>query len=197
MAKRLSKSGELLLKIAIVGQPDSGKKEIITNVAEKYNQSALRTISVSNAEIVLTEFILPEPLSDGPFVRVELYTVSGSPLHQAADQLVMSDCDALVFVVSCNPSKVSECKLTLANLMQNAAHVGLDWSEVILVLQYNKAEYFPMTKIDELDAWLGVNLDQVQRFQTRTDQADQQRLAVDAAIRGAIAKIGIPSSECR
>ncbi|MGB2402736.1 MAG: hypothetical protein ACPIA7_04935, partial [Akkermansiaceae bacterium] len=156
MAKRLSKSGELLLKIAIIGQVDSGKKEIIKNVAEEYDQSALRTALISNAEIIRAEFILPEPLPDGPFVRVELYALSGSPLHQAANQLVMSNCDSLVFVVSCDPKKASACKSALVNLMQNGARVGLDWNEVELVLQYNKAEYFPNTSIEEVDSWLGV-----------------------------------------
>lgn len=194
MAKRLSPSGELLLKIAIVGQPDSGKRDIITHVADNYDQSALRTISVSDAEIILAEFILPEPLSDGPFVRVELYAVSGNPLHQAADQLVLSDCDALVFVVNCDPEKILECKAALANLMRNAAHVGLSWGEVVLVLQYNKAQQHPATTIKDIDSWLGVDVDQVERYHTKTDHPHEQGLAVDAAIRGAVAKVELLST---
>jgi len=194
MAKRLSPSGELLLKIAIIGQPDSGKRDIITHVANSYDQSALRTISVSDAEIILAEFILPEPLSDGPFVRVELYAVSGSPLHQATDQLVMSGCDALVFVVGCDPEKTSECKAALRSLTQNAALTGLNLGEVVLVLQYNKADGYPMTTMNDMDSLLGVNIDQVERYHTKVKHPNEQGLAVDAAIRGAVANIGLPSA---
>lgn len=189
MAKWLSKSGELSFKIAIIGQPGSGKKDIIRHVVERYDQSALRSATVSDAEVLRAEFIWPEPLPDGPFVRVELQGISGKPTHQAADQLVMSNCDALVFVVSCDPSQMSECKTALRELMSNAAVTGLNWNEVILVLQYNKADQYPITTPEALDSWLGVNLDRVQRYPTKSDSPDQQRLAVNAAIQAVIAKV--------
>ena len=48
MAKWGSKIGEKFsIKIAIVGQPNSGKKNIIEYVAEQYDQSALKSASVS------------------------------------------------------------------------------------------------------------------------------------------------------
>ena len=195
MAKWVSKSGELSLKIAIIGQPGSGKKEIIRSVVEQYNQSALRTVMVSDAEVISSEFILPEPLPDGPFVRVGLKAVSGNPTHQAADQLVLSQCDALVFVVSCDPSQVKECKATLSNLIQNAANIDLNWNEAILVVQYNKAEQYPSTTREDLDSWLGVNVDEVKRYHTKSNSPEQQRLAVDAAIRSLVSKLGRPSAD--
>ena len=189
MAKWVPKSGEVSIKIAIVGQPNSGKKNIIEYVAEQYDQSALKFASVSGAEIVRTEFIWPEPVADGPFVRVGLLALSEQPLHQAAEQLLLADCDGLVFVVNCDPSKISECKSTLASLMSNASRVGLDWGETMLILQYNNAEQYPNTTPEDLDSWLGVNIERVERYHTESNNRDHQVLAVNAAIRGVIAKI--------
>ncbi len=189
MAKWISKSGELELKVAIIGQPDSGKKDIIKGVAEQYDQSVPSSVPVSDAEVINVEFIWPEPLLDGPFVRVRLQGVSGKPLHQAADQLVLSDCDALVFVVSCDPDRQLGCKAALSDLMSNAATTGLDWGETPLVLQYNKAEHYPAITPEDLDSCLGVNLERVQRYHTKSDCPDQQGLAVIAAIKAVVTKM--------
>ena len=189
MAKWVPKSGEVSIKIAIVGQPNSGKKNIVKHVAEQYDQSAIRSASVSDAEIVRAEFIWPEPVPDGPFIRVGLLALSGKPLHQAAEQLLLADCDALVFVVNCDPSKISECKSTLGNLMTNASRIGLDWGEAVLVLQYNNAEQHPNTSQEDLDAWLGVNIERVERYHTTATNREHQVLAVNAAIGAVIAKI--------
>lgn len=189
MAKWVSKSGELSLKIAIIGQSSSGKKDIIRHVAEQHDQSAPKSVSVSGADVITAEFIWPEPLPDGPFVRIGLQAVSGKPSHKAADQLIMSDCDALVFVVSCDPERKSECKAALSDLMSNAAITGLNWGEAILVLQYNKAEHYPAIAPEALDSCLGVNLDRVQRYHTKSNCPDQQGLAVNAAIRAVITKM--------
>ena len=189
MAKWVPKSGEVSIKIAIVGQPNSGKKNIIEHVAEQYDQSALRSVSVSDAEIVRAEFIWPEPVPDGPFIRVGLLALSGKPLHQAAEQLLLADCDALVFVVNCDPSKISECKSTLGHLMSNASRIGLDWGETLLVLQYNNAERHPSTSPEDLDSWLGVNVERVERYHTESNNREHQVLAVNAAIGAVIGKI--------
>ena len=194
MAKWVPKSGEVSIKIAIVGQPNSGKKNIIEYVAEQYDQSALKSASVSGAEIVRTEFIWPEPVADGPFVRVGLLALSEQPLHQAAEQLLLADCDGLVFVVNCDPGKISECKSTLASLISNASRVGLDWGETMLILQYNNAERYPITRPEDLDSWLGVNVERVERYHTESNNRDHQVLAVNAAIRGVIAKIAQQSA---
>ena len=180
---------EITVKAAIVGQPLSGKKNIIEQVAARYEQSAMKSQLVSEAEIIRTEFIWPEPLPNGPFIRVKLLALSGKPVHRAAEQLLLSDCDALVFVVNCNPTLISESQASLASLMANARFTGLNWGDIKLVLQYNNAESYPHVKPGDLDAWLGVNTEQVERYHTQSDLNEHHGLAVDAAIRGAIAQM--------
>jgi hypothetical protein len=193
MARQDTRAGEVTVKIAIIGQALSGKKNIIHRVAGHYDQSALRSMAVSQAEIIRTEFIWPEPVSDGPFIRVRMLALSGKPVHQAGEQLLLADCDALVFVVDCNPSSIAESRSALRNLMTNAGLTGLNWAQTKLILQYNKAESYPNIKPEDLDSWLGINTERVERFLTHSDNADHQVLAVDAAIRGVIATMTGPS----
>ncbi|MGB1873884.1 MAG: hypothetical protein ACPH5P_02675 [Akkermansiaceae bacterium] len=186
MTKRKTGAEEITIKIAIIGQPLSGKKNIIRQVAAQYGQSALKSQMVSGADIVRAEFIWPEPVSGGPFIRVRIFALIGEPFHQAAEQLLLSGCDALVFVVNCNPSKISESRSALVNLMANADLAGLDWGATTMVLQYNNAETYANINPEELDAWLGVNTDQVQRYLSHSNKKEELGVAVDAAIRGVI-----------
>ena len=78
--------------------------------------------------------------------------------------------------------------------MSNASRVGLDWGETMLILQYNNAERYPNTRPEDLDSWLGVNVERVERYHTESNNRDHQVLAVNAAIRGVIAKIAQQSA---
>ena len=189
MTERKKGVDEITIKIAIIGQPLSGKQNIIRQVAARYGQSALRSQMVSGADIVRAEFIWPEPVSGGPFIRVRIFALIGEPLHQAAEQLLLSGSDALVFVVNCNPSKISGSRSALVNLMANADLAGLDWGQTTMVLQYNNAETYANINPEELDEWLGVNTDQVQRYLTHSNKTEELGLAVDAAIKGAITRL--------
>ena len=73
--------------------------------------------------------------------------------------------------------------------MTNASRIGLDWGETILVLQYNNAERHPNTRPEDLDSWLGVNVERVERYHTESNNRDHQVLAVNAAIGAVIGKI--------
>ena len=189
MAKRNTGAHEVTIKVAIIGQPQSGKKDIIGHVAAQYEQSALRSAMVSEADIIRAEFIWPEPAPGGPFVRIRIFALTGEPFHQAPEQLLLSGCDALVFVVNCNPSKISESRSALVNLMANADLARLDWGETTMVLQYNNAETYANINPEELDSWLGVNTGQVQRYLTHSNKTEELGVAVDAAIQRVISKI--------
>lgn len=190
MTERKTGADEITIKIAIIGQPLSGKQNIIRQVAAQYGQSALRSQTVSGADIVRAEFIWPEPVSGGPFIRVRIFALIGEPLHQAAEQLLLSGSDALVFVVNCNPSKISDSRSALVNLMANADLAGLDWGQTTMVLQYNNAETYANINPEELDEWLGVNTEQVQRYLTHSNKTEELGVAVDAAIKGVITRLG-------
>jgi hypothetical protein len=190
MAKWIKKSGEVIIKVAVVGQHGAGKKHILKHVARDRDQSTVRTGVVSGAEVVRTEFIWPEPIDDGPFVRVKVLAISGKPLHQAAEQLLLADCDALVFVVDCDPDRVSESRDCLNALGSNAHDVALNWANTTVVVQYNRYERYPDIDAEKLDAWLGVDNARAQRFVTRSDGGDDLGVAVYAAVQEVVARLG-------
>ncbi len=182
MARWKNDTGEVTVKIAIVGQPGSGKGSIIRSLATAHTQAAVRTGLVSEAEVLRTEFIWPDPIPDGPFVRVKAFALSGNPTHQAAEQLLLEGADALVFVVDCDPEYISGSRDCLLALMSNAGHVGLDWGETAVVMQYNRSERYPQMNVGEVDAWLGVDPGQVARYVTISDAGENLTVAANDAI---------------
>ncbi len=189
MAKWENDSGEVSIKVAVIGQPGSGKGSILRHLATSHGQAAVRTSVISETELVRTEFIWPEPIIDGPFVRVKVFALSGKPLHQAAEQLLLHECDALVFVADCDPLYIADSRDSLLALMTNATHVGLNWEETVIVMQYNRAERYPHMKPDELDAWLGIEDGKVARHITASNSGENLGVAVNDAVQKVIARL--------
>ncbi len=189
MARWNTDTGEVTIKIAIVGQPGSGKGSIIRSLAKVHMQAAVRTGIVAEAEVLRTEFIWPDPIPDGPFVRVKVYALSGNPSHQAAEQLLLEGVDALVFVVDCDPKYIAESRDRLISMMSNAGHVGLDWANTAVVMQYHRSERYPHMNSKEVDAWLGVDHGQVARYVTTSDAGENLIVATDDAIRKVITRL--------
>ncbi|MBT8044851.1 MAG: 50S ribosome-binding GTPase [Verrucomicrobiae bacterium] len=189
MAKWGTDSGEVAIKVAIVGQPGAGKSSIIRALADTNMQAAVRTGIVSEAEVMRTEFIWPDPIPDGPFVRVKVFALSGNPLHQAAEQLLLVDVDALVFVVDCDPAYIAASRDRLLSLMTNARHLGLDWSQTTVVMHYNRTERYPHMNTAEVDAWLGIEAGKVARHTTTSQSGEHLTVAVNDAIHSVITRL--------
>jgi len=156
MARWLQDAGEVGIKVAIVGQPGSGKDGILRHLADTQGQASVRTGQISEAEVLRTEFIWSEPVLGGLFARVRVFAISGHPAHQAAEQMLLLDADAIVFVVDCDPRFIEGSRECLLAMMSNAEHAGVDWKETVVVMQYNHAERYPDFKPHDLDVWLGV-----------------------------------------
>ena len=189
MAKWAKDSGEVSIKVAVVGQAGSGKSMILSQLASSHSQAAVRSGAISEAEVTRTEFIWPEPIENGPFVRVRVFALSGKPAHQAAEQLMLMNADAMVFVVDCDPRYIAGSRDSLLAMMANAAHVGLDWGESIIVMQYNRAERYPHMKPQELDAWLGIEDGKIARYITSSKSEQGLEVAVNDAVQKVIAKL--------
>lgn len=189
MAKWSSDKGEVTIKVAVVGQPGAGKRSIIQEVAAARGQATLRTGFVSGAEVARTEFLWPEPLPDGPFVKVRVLGLTGNPLHEAAEQLMLMDADAVVFVVDCDARAISASRDKLIAMMGNATHVQLDWQSTVVVMQYNRAERYPQLKPDDLDQWLGIREANVARFITSSNSGESLCVAVNEAAQKTISRL--------
>lgn len=189
MAKWSSDKGEVTVKIAVVGQPGAGKRSIIQEVANARGQATMRTGMISGAEVARTEFIWPEPLTDGPFVKVRVFGLTGNPMHEAAEQLMLMDADAVVFVVDCDAHAITASREKLIAMMGNATHVGMDWQSTLVVMQYNRAERYPQLKPGDLDQWLGIKEANVARYITSSNSGVNLCVAVNEAAQKVIAKL--------
>lgn len=189
MAKWSENKGEVSVKIAIVGQSGSGKRNIIQQLAATHGHAALRTGCVSETEVARTEFIWPEPLPDGPFVKVRIFALTGNPQHEAAEQVMLMSADAIVFVVDCSPEQISGSRDKLIALMSNVEAVGMDWEKVVVVMQYHRADLYPKFRPDDLDQWLGITNGSVARFVTRSNGDAEMCVAVDDAVQKVINRL--------
>lgn len=181
MAQWENNQNEVTIKIAVVGQAGSGKKKIINQLAASHGQASVRTSALSGAEVARTEFIWPDPLPDGPFVRVRIFALTGDPLHQAAEQCLLKDADAAVYVVNCDPKTIEASRACLLAMLANADLMGIDWARSTVVMQYNQADRYPNFKPSDLDGWLGINGSAVSRHITSTSGDDLGVGVMDAA----------------
>ncbi|MBK1829187.1 hypothetical protein JIN77_00475 [Verrucomicrobiaceae bacterium R5-34] len=178
-----------MIKVAILGQVGAGKSKILSAVATAHGQADVRTTSLSGAEVLRTEFSWPDLLPDDSSLRVRVFALTGQPMHQAAEQCLLADVDAIIYVVNCAPDTISASRECLLAMTQNAAKVGLDWANTVMVMQYNRADLYPGFKPSDLDRWLGITQNNVPRHITG-EQGENQGVAVNDAIAKVVAKLG-------
>ena len=73
-------------------------------------------------------------------VRLQLYTVPGQVYYNSTRRLVLQGVDGVVFVADSLIEKRTENIESLNNLFENMESIGVDPSDVPLVLQYNKRD---------------------------------------------------------
>lgn len=184
MAHQVRGGSEVTIKVAVLGQVGAGKLQILRHVAEFHGHAHVRTTALSGAEVARTEFLWPEALPDGGSVRIRVFALTGTPLHQAAEQCLLADADAIVYVVNCAPDTISSSRNCLLAMTQNAAKAGVDWANTVMVMQYNRADLYPGFRPSDLDGWLGIANNNVPRHITSS-----QGLDLSIAVNDAVAKV--------
>ncbi len=82
-------------------------------------------------------------------VRLQLYTVPGQVFYNATRKLVLNGVDGIVFVADSQRLMRDSNTESLANLHENLAELGLELSQVPMVMQYNKRD---LPEIDTVEA---------------------------------------------
>jgi hypothetical protein len=84
--------------------------------------------------------------------RLQLYTVPGQVFYNTTRKLVLKGVDGLVFVAdSQRPMREANVE-SFQSLLENLKELGLELSELPLVLQYNKRDLKNILAIEELNA---------------------------------------------
>jgi signal recognition particle receptor subunit beta len=78
--------------------------------------------------------------ADGLRAKIKLYTVPGQVAHDATRKAVLSRADGVVFVADSQVNQAVSNYESFDNLEKNAGRVGLDFSRMPLVIQFNKRD---------------------------------------------------------
>ncbi len=86
--------------------------------------------------------------------RLQLYTVPGQVFYNTTRKLVLKGVDGIVFVADSQIPMLDANRESLKNLGENLAEIGLNLSDVPVVLQYNKRDLSNILTPEELHSAL-------------------------------------------
>lgn len=181
MANAPGEATDRLVKVVLVGPPGGGKAAIVKEMAEKYAYSSLRAGEVGGGKVFRTEFFWPPSLPDGGRLRVRLFGISGRPIYQAVEELVMAAADGLVFVANLDRHEADPARAALQSMAQNAQRNELNLISLPAAIQYNQS-LRPSMSADEMDEWLGITPGLVPRFLNKLEGDGEMRAAVEWVI---------------
>lgn len=84
-------------------------------------------------------------------MQLRLYTVPGQPRFRLTRRLVLDGVDGIVFVWDSRPRRLNANLASLIEMRETMAELGVSWSQVPRVIQYNKLDLPERIPPDELN----------------------------------------------
>ncbi|HYO71173.1 MAG TPA: MglA protein [Archangium sp.] len=135
---------ELTLKIVYYGPGLSGKTTNLRAIHARARPEARgRLLSVETHEDRTLFFdLLPVffTSSSGFKVKLKLFTVPGQVVHDATRRVVLQNADAVAFIADSRRSASAENNDYWRKLRANMREIGLDATQVPVVIQFNKRD---------------------------------------------------------
>ncbi len=135
---------ELTLKIVYYGPGLSGKTTNLRAIHARARPEARgRLLSVETHEDRTLFFdLLPVffTSSSGFKVKLKLFTVPGQVVHDATRRVVLQNADAVAFIADSRRSASAENNAYWRKLRANMREIGLDATQVPVVIQFNKRD---------------------------------------------------------
>lgn len=152
------KSRELIAKIVYYGPGRCGKTTNLQQVHARMRpetRSELLSVATETDRTIYFD-LLPLNLGtiSGMKFMVRLFTVPGQVYYAETRKLVLKGADGIVFVADSQDHMVDENRQSLADLKENLAANGLDYSSIPLVMQWNKRDLPHLIPEAELAAQL-------------------------------------------
>jgi len=146
---------EISARVVFYGPGMSGKTtnlEIIHQKAPKQAVGEMVSIATETDRTLYFDF-LPLDLGQiqGMSTRFQLYTVPGQIYYNSTRKLVLQGVDGIIFVADSKPDKMAENMESLQNLRDNLREMGLNITDLPVVLQYNKRDLPNAASIEDLD----------------------------------------------
>ena len=135
---------ELNLKIVYYGPGLSGKTTSLQHIHNRVrpeSRGELLSLATEGDRTLYFDYlpVLLERVNDLP-IRLQLYTVPGQVFYDATRKLLLNGADGVVFVADSQPAAADGNQISLTNLEDNLAELGIDLTVFPLVLQYNKRD---------------------------------------------------------
>jgi signal recognition particle receptor subunit beta len=146
---------QMAAKIVYYGPGLCGKTSNLSYIYAKTTPNSRGEMVSLETESDRTLFFDLLPIEVGTIggfkTRLQLYTVPGQVFYNTTRKLVLKGVDGLVFVAdSQRPMREANIE-SFTSLVENLEDLGLDMSELPLVLQYNKRDLKNILTVDELN----------------------------------------------
>ena len=147
---------QMAAKIVYYGPGLCGKTSNLSYIYAKTTPNSRGEMVSLETESDRTLFFDLLPIEVGTIggfkTRLQLYTVPGQVFYNTTRKLVLKGVDGLVFVAdSQRPMREANIE-SLSSLIENLEDLGLEMSDLPLVLQFNKRDLKNIVSVDELNS---------------------------------------------
>ncbi len=146
------------IKIVYYGPALSGKTSNLIslhNILKPELKGDMQVLETENDRTLFFD-LLPMGIRtvDNWLIKLKLFTVPGQVVHDSTRKAVLSRADGVVFVADSQQSQSENNAEAFDNLVRNSAQVGLDFSSLPLVVQFNKRDLKNVLSENEiLERW--------------------------------------------
>jgi len=135
---------EITLKLVYYGPAMSGKTTNLQQLHQRMRdatEGALVSLDTRNDRTLFFD-LLPLQLETkaGLSIKLKLFTVPGQVIHNTTRKIVLQGADGVAFVADSRVSATRANNESFANLRANLADNGIEWSDIAVVIQFNKRD---------------------------------------------------------
>lgn len=149
---------QMVAKIVYYGPGLCGKTTNLNHIYEKTSPKSRGEMVSLATETDRTLFFDLLPLDVGQVggfkTKFQLYTVPGQVFYNATRKLVLKGVDGIVFVADSQVPMFEANQDSMANMWENLEELGVDLSQLPIVLQYNKRDLPNVMPVEKLNAGL-------------------------------------------
>lgn len=148
-------SREINCKIVYYGPGLGGKTTNIKYIYSKISPGIRGKLISLATELDRTLFFDFLPVDIGTIkgfkTRFHLYTVPGQIYYNASRKLILKGVDGIIFVADSQIERFEDNIESRENMKENLATIGLNISNIPLVIQYNKRDLPNISPLDKLE----------------------------------------------
>src|SRR5512145_1051653 len=139
-----SEAGRLSFKLVYYGPAQSGKTTNLLRLHDQLSPELKGEMMTLETQDDRTLFFDLLPLGfrapSGLLIKFRLFTVPGQVAHDGTRKAVLSRADGVVFVADSDRAQETNNAESFQSLADNCARVGIDFSQLPLVVQFNKCD---------------------------------------------------------